>query len=51
MAADLRQLQASLFEDPTQGVALGNDCFKIRLKIASKNRGKSGGQGSLLAYY
>lgn len=41
--ADLRELQVSLLDDPTQGSPLGNDCFKIRLKIASKNRGKSGG--------
>ena len=32
-----------MLDDPTQGSPLGNDCFKIRLKIASKNRGKSGG--------
>ena len=28
---------------PEQGVALGNNCFKIRLAIASKGKGKSGG--------
>ena len=43
IVADLRYLQTSLLEDPMQGVLLGNNCFKIRLKIASKNRGKSGG--------
>ncbi|MFN4256626.1 MAG: hypothetical protein ACK4Q5_16615 [Saprospiraceae bacterium] len=43
LSADLRLLQASLLENPTQGVALGDDCYKIGLKIASKNRGKSGG--------
>lgn len=36
-------LVESLLEDPTQGTALGKDCFKIRLRIASKGRGKSGG--------
>jgi mRNA-degrading endonuclease RelE of RelBE toxin-antitoxin system len=40
---DLRQLQIALLKNPTQGVFLGNDCYKIRLKIASKNKGKSGG--------
>ncbi len=26
-----------------QGTPLGNDCYKIRISIASKGRGKSGG--------
>jgi mRNA-degrading endonuclease RelE of RelBE toxin-antitoxin system len=43
IVADLRQLQTSLLENPTQGIHLGNNCYKIRLKIASKNKGKSGG--------
>jgi mRNA-degrading endonuclease RelE of RelBE toxin-antitoxin system len=38
---------ASLIEilekDPIQGVSLGNNCYKIRLSIASKGKGKSGG--------
>lgn len=33
----------SLAEDPTQGESLGKNCYKIRLAIKSKNRGKSGG--------
>jgi hypothetical protein len=33
----------SLKEKPNQGIPLGNDCFKIRLAIASKGKGKSGG--------
>ena len=32
-----------LEENPKKGVPLGNNCFKIRLGIASKGRGKSGG--------
>jgi mRNA-degrading endonuclease RelE of RelBE toxin-antitoxin system len=28
---------------PVQGKPLGRDCYKIRLMIASKGRGKSGG--------
>jgi hypothetical protein len=43
IVGDLRKLQDSLRENPKQGTYLGNDCFKIRLKIASKNKGKSGG--------
>jgi hypothetical protein len=36
-------LITELSEHPDQGVALGNNCFKIRLAIASKGKGKSGG--------
>ena len=31
-----------LEENPQKGISLGNNCFKIRLAIASKGRGKSG---------
>lgn len=33
----------SLKENPAQGISLGNSCYKIRLSIASKGKGKSGG--------
>ena len=33
----------SLEENPEQGTNLGNNCYKIRLSIASKGKGKSGG--------
>ena len=33
----------SLRENPEQGTSLGNNCYKIRLSIASKGKGKSGG--------
>lgn len=36
-------LLESLEADPEQGTAIGNRCFKIRLSIASKGKGKSGG--------
>ena len=36
-------LIAQLKSNPTSGTPLGNDCYKIRLAIASKNKGKSGG--------
>src|SRR5476651_2663694 len=32
-----------LEKDPEQGVPLGNNCYKIRISIASKGKGKSGG--------
>lgn len=40
---EIAQLIAELKADPTKGTALGNDCYKIRLAIASKGKGKSGG--------
>lgn len=33
----------SLRIEPQQGTSLGGDCYKVRLSIASKNKGKSGG--------
>lgn len=40
---DISELFDSLEADPTQGTALGNDCYKIRMAIKSKGKGKSGG--------
>ena len=36
-------LVASLKKNPEQGTTIGDHCFKIRLAIASKGKGKSGG--------
>lgn len=36
-------LVADLKENPAQGKAIGRNCYKIRLSIASKGKGKSGG--------
>jgi mRNA-degrading endonuclease RelE of RelBE toxin-antitoxin system len=33
----------SLEENPVQGVAMANSCYKIRVAIKSKGKGKSGG--------
>ncbi|OOQ60494.1 type II toxin-antitoxin system RelE/ParE family toxin [Mucilaginibacter pedocola] len=40
---DLLQLINSLSDDPFQGDGLGKDCYKVRMKISSKGKGKSGG--------
>lgn len=40
---DLTELIESLANNPEQGTALGNSFYKIRLAIASKGKGKSGG--------
>jgi hypothetical protein len=40
---DLNKLIVSLEENPTQGQALRKDCYKVRMAITSKGKGKSGG--------
>lgn len=40
---ELTLLGIQLSEDPTLGIPLGGNCFKIRLAVASKGKGKSGG--------
>ena len=40
---ELAILFITLERNPTIGTSLGNDIYKIRLAIASKNKGKSGG--------
>ena len=37
------QLTLGLMANPKQGTSIGNNCYKIRLQIASKGKGKSGG--------
>ena len=34
----------ALEENPVQGISLGNNCYKIRLTITSKGKGKAAGQ-------
>jgi hypothetical protein len=46
---DLTVLIRSLADEPDQGKSLGNNFYKIRLAIASKNKGKSGG-ARIIAY-
>ena len=40
---DLAPLFDSLEDNPQQGKSLGKHCYKIRLAIKSKGKGKSGG--------
>ncbi len=40
---ELLSLQDELLANPETGISLGNNVFKIRLKIRSKGKGKSGG--------
>lgn len=43
LKSDLTALFKELEKNPTIGTSLGNDIYKIRLAITSKNKGKSGG--------
>jgi mRNA-degrading endonuclease RelE of RelBE toxin-antitoxin system len=38
---ELISLVEKLKQNPMMGTAIGNNCYKIRLSIASKNKGKS----------
>jgi len=40
---DVKTFSDSLIENPLQGEPLGKDCYKIRMAITSKGKGKSGG--------
>lgn len=43
LRAEYAQLIDRLEDKPEQGTPLGNNCYKIRLAIASKGKEKSGG--------
>ena len=42
LSNDLLALEKDLFETPRLGIPLGLNTYKIRLKISSKGKGKSG---------
>jgi mRNA-degrading endonuclease RelE of RelBE toxin-antitoxin system len=42
LRSEIIALGKELSENPTMGKSLGNDVYKIRLSIASKNKGRSG---------
>ncbi len=41
--SDFESFLDNLENNPFQGVPLGQDCYKVRKAITSKNKGKSGG--------
>lgn len=43
LKSDFKILIESLKDKPIQGQPLGKDCFKVRMAITSKNKGKSSG--------
>lgn len=40
---EFAELIAAISANPETGTFIGNNCYKIRLSIASKGKGKSGG--------
>jgi hypothetical protein len=51
LKSDLAELGSQLSTNPTAGTALGNNCYKIRLAITSKGKGKSGGARVITHFY
>jgi mRNA-degrading endonuclease RelE of RelBE toxin-antitoxin system len=49
LKSELFELGKQLSVQPSLGTALGNNCYKIRIAISSKGRGKSGG-GRVISY-
>ena len=47
--SDIKDLSDSLSENPTQGSEIFKNCYKVRIAIKSKGKGKSGG-GRLISY-
>lgn len=48
---ELAELGKIISSNPTTGIALGNNCYKIRIAIASKKKGKSGGARVITHFY
>ena len=51
LKAEYSVLIEELEENPEKGIPMSNKCFKIRLAIASKGRGKSGGARVITHFY
>lgn len=51
LKSELHELVIVLKENPIYGTELGSNCFKIRIAIASKGKGKSGGARIITHFY
>ncbi|MEQ9466392.1 MAG: type II toxin-antitoxin system RelE/ParE family toxin [Ekhidna sp.] len=51
LKVDFSRLVDQLKSNPSQGTPLGNDCFKIRMAITSKGKGKSAGARIITHFY
>ena len=49
ISRDLASIQNQLSENPTSGILITSNTYKIRMAIASKGKGKSG--GARIIYY
>ena len=49
LSTEFKELVIVLAENPGHGISLGQGCYKTRLSIASKGKGKSG--GARVIYY
>ena len=47
---EYQNLLQALKNRPDLGIPIGNNCYKIRIAIASKGKGKSGG-GRVITYF
>jgi len=51
LADEVDALVEELCTNPTKGTSIGRSCYKIRLAIKSKGKGKSGGARVVTYYY
>ena len=51
LVGELRELEDCLRQNPAMGTPIGHSCYKVRLAIKSKGRGKSGGARVITHYY
>ena len=48
---EVDELVDELCTNPTKGTPIGHSCYKIRLAVKSKGKGKSGGARVITHYY
>ena len=48
---EFAELIANITENPESGTFIGNNCYKIRVAIQSKGKGKSGGARAITYVY
>ena len=51
LTGEIGELIEDLHTNPTKGTPIGRSCYKIRLSIKSKGKGKSGGARVITYYY
>jgi mRNA-degrading endonuclease RelE of RelBE toxin-antitoxin system len=48
---EFKELIDDIIKNPETGTSLGNNCYKVRLAIQSKGKGKSGGARAITYLY